>query len=115
MGVVEEAVEDGVPEGGVDIVRDLEGSASRGACSRPPGAGPQAKIAPAPAGTLVEDGFEASLGEWDVTTDQVRHPLVAARLGGTQYGIPVPSLAVDGIVGRLGRPTDTLRKATSAR
>ncbi len=38
------------------------------------GAGPQAEIAPAPAETLVADfggGFEASFGEWDVTTDQV--------------------------------------------
>ena len=40
----------------------------------PAGAGPQAEIAPAPAETLVadfEDGFEASFGEWDVTTDQM--------------------------------------------
>jgi len=38
------------------------------------GAGPQPEIAPAPAETLVadfEDGFEASFGEWDVTTDQL--------------------------------------------
>jgi len=38
------------------------------------GAGAQAEIAPAPAETLVadfEDGFEASFGEWDVTTDQL--------------------------------------------
>lgn len=37
-------------------------------------AGPQAEIAPAPAETLVadfEDGFEASFGAWDVTTDQL--------------------------------------------
>ncbi|MDE0475792.1 MAG: CIA30 family protein [Gammaproteobacteria bacterium] len=38
------------------------------------GAGPQAEIEPAPAETLVadfEDGFEASFGAWDVTTDQL--------------------------------------------
>ncbi|MYC52026.1 MAG: amidohydrolase family protein [Gammaproteobacteria bacterium] len=38
------------------------------------GAGPQAEIARAPAETLVadfEDGFEASFGAWDVTTDQL--------------------------------------------
>lgn len=38
------------------------------------GAGPQAEIPPAPAETLVadfEDGFEASFGAWDVTTDQL--------------------------------------------
>ncbi len=38
------------------------------------GGGPQAKITPAPAETLVagfEDGFEASFGAWDVTTDQM--------------------------------------------
>ena len=38
------------------------------------GAGAQAEIAPAPAETLVadfEDGFEASFGAWDVTTDQL--------------------------------------------
>ena len=38
------------------------------------GAGLQAEIAPAPAETLVadfEDGFEASFGAWDVTTDQL--------------------------------------------
>ena len=38
------------------------------------GAGPQAEIAPAPAETLVadfEDGFEASFGAWDVTTDEM--------------------------------------------
>ena len=40
----------------------------------PAGAGPQAEIAPAPVETLVaefEDGFEASFGEWDATTDQM--------------------------------------------
>ena len=38
------------------------------------GAGQQAEIAPAPAETLVagfEEGFEASFGAWDVTTDQM--------------------------------------------
>ena len=38
------------------------------------GGEPQAEIAPAPAETLVagfEDGFEASFGAWDVTTDQM--------------------------------------------
>ena len=38
------------------------------------GAGAQAEAASAPAETLVadfEDGFEASFGEWDVTTDQL--------------------------------------------
>ena len=38
------------------------------------GGEPQAEIAPAPAATLVagfEDGFEASFGAWDVTTDQM--------------------------------------------
>ena len=38
------------------------------------GAAAQAEIAPAPAETLVadfEDGFEASFGAWDVTTDQL--------------------------------------------
>ena len=38
------------------------------------GPGPQTEIPPAPAETLVadfEDGFEASFGAWDVTTDQM--------------------------------------------
>ena len=83
------------------------------------GAGPQAEAVPAPAETLVadfEDGFEASFGEWGVTTDQMTGGSSSANVAVRDGALVVTGEIAPGTRLPLGgRDLDARRAAHAAR